>query len=104
MAYIPVSLTELAAMDGLEHWGVFVDGALRTEFMASSFAAAGELVMAFAAEADNANHHPDIMVRYPGRVEVSLSTHAIDGLSMHDVELARSYSQMASERGALPYL
>ena len=38
--------------------------------------------------ADKLNHHPDLAVGY-GRVIVSLTTHATDGLSPYDFELAR---------------
>jgi 4a-hydroxytetrahydrobiopterin dehydratase len=38
--------------------------------------------------ADKLNHHPDLAVGY-GRVIVSVTTHATEGLSPYDFELAR---------------
>ncbi len=101
MAYVPVSEAEIAAMAGLGDWRA-ADGRLVAEFAAGSYSAAGELAQAFAAEADRCDHHPDMALRYPGVLEVTLSTHAVGGLSMHDVDLARRYSEMAAEHGATP--
>jgi len=53
-------------------------------------------------EADACDHHPDMELRYPGIVAVTLSTHAIGGLSMHDVDLARRCSEIAVQQGAAP--
>jgi 4a-hydroxytetrahydrobiopterin dehydratase len=41
-------------------------------------------------------------VRYPGRVRVSLTTHATGGLTTADVDLAREVSRLAREHGAEP--
>lgn len=100
MAYTPVGEAEIADMDGLDGWRV-VDGRLTARFAAGSFSAAGELILAFAAEADACDHHPDLALCYPGIVEVQLSTHAVGGLSMHDVELARRCSDIAAQHGAV---
>ena len=38
--------------------------------------------------ADKLNHHPDIQLTY-GKVEISVNTHDVGGLSPYDFELAR---------------
>jgi len=38
--------------------------------------------------ADRMDHHPDLFVAYQ-KVRVSMNTHAVDGLSPYDLELAR---------------
>jgi len=101
MGYVPVTEAEAAAVDGLDHWRA-ADGKLRAEFSAGSYSAAAELALAFAVEADACDHHPDMELRYPGIVAVTLSTHAIGGLSMHDVDLARRCSEIAVQQGAAP--
>ena len=77
-------------------------GAIRADFVASSFPAAAALVVAIADAAERAAHHPDIDLRYPGRVRVLLTTHATGGLTTLDVELAGEISLLASASGASP--
>jgi len=96
--YTPVTPTELAEMQ-LDPWR-FVLGAIHAQFRAPSFGAAGALAAVIAAAADAVDHHPDIDLRYPGVVRVSLSTHAIGGLSTEDVEFAHRVSQLAVAAGA----
>jgi 4a-hydroxytetrahydrobiopterin dehydratase len=99
MEYTPVTAAEFATLEGLDDWR-FVLGGIHATFRAGSFQAAAALVGAIAAAADAADHHPDLDVRYPDVVRVSLSTHATGGLSMHDVELARQISTLAEQAGA----
>lgn len=101
MAYTPVSKDDFYGHEGVDDWRV-EDDAVHAEFTASSFPAGGALVAAIADAAEEANHHPDIELHFPGRVAVSLTTHAIGGLSTHDVELARRISALAAEAGATP--
>ncbi|MDI9586232.1 MAG: 4a-hydroxytetrahydrobiopterin dehydratase [Acidobacteriota bacterium] len=53
----------------------------------SDFAAAMAFVNNVADEAEAADHHPDISISY-NKVELSLSTHKIGGLSRNDFILA----------------
>lgn len=99
MAYTPVTPHEIDADETLGDWRVLVR-TLQAEFVAESFTAGAALVAAVAAAADAADHHPDVSVRYPGRVRVVLTTHAINGLSDADVDLARTISALAAEHGA----
>ena len=99
MAYTPVTPAEIAATDGLDDWRVVLSS-LQATFRAPSFPAAGRLVSAIADAAEAADHHPDVVLTYPGRVRVSLTTHAVGGLSMHDVDLARHISTLAADAGS----
>ena len=97
----PVSAEQIALLPGLDDWR-FVLGTLRGDFQAGSFPAAAALVVAITEAAEAADHHPDIDVRYPGRVRVVLTTHATGGVTELDVALARDISRLAASAGATP--
>lgn len=99
MAYTPVTAQEITELEGLDDWRVVL-GELRATFTAPSYPAGGALVAAIADAAEAADHHPDLEMGWPGRIGVRLSTHAIGGLSTHDVDLARTISALAREAGA----
>jgi len=96
---VKLSAPEFAALDGLDDWR-FLLGAIVAEFRAGSFPDAGSLVAAIAAAAEAADHHPEISVRFPDRVRVAFTTHAIGGLSDVDVDMARTVSAIARAAGA----
>lgn len=85
------------AEEGLDDWRL-VGGWLRTRFASGTFAAGLELVNRIAAHAEQANHHPDIDLRYP-YVDVALMSHDVDGITRRDVRLARATSAVAAELG-----
>ena len=99
MPYTPITADQFAATDGLGDWRVVLRTAEAT-FVAPSFPAAGRLVASIADAAEAADHHPDVSLTYPGRVRIALTTHAVDGLSTHDVDLARHISRLAADAGA----
>lgn len=99
MPYTPLTAEQFTSTDGLDDWRVVLRTA-EAHFVAPSFPAAGRLVAAIADAAEAADHHPDVSLTYPGRVRVALTTHAVDGLSTHDVDLARHISQLAADAGA----
>lgn len=99
MAYTTVSEAEFASLEGLDGWR-YVNGAIHATFRAGSFRAAAELASAVAAAADAVDHHPDMEVRYPDHLRVVLTTHAVGGLTTHDIELARTISRLAQRAGA----
>ncbi len=82
---------------GVEDWRVLVSAAC-AHFRTRSFAEGVALVDAIGLLAEDANHHPDVDLRYRG-VTVRLRTHAVDGLSECDVALARQISAAARELG-----
>ena len=101
MRYTPVSAVEFDQIGGVDEWR-FVLGAIRADFVAASFPAAAELLVAITDVAERADHHPDLDMRYPGRVRVLLTTHATGGVTTHDVELAKQISALAADHGARP--
>lgn len=99
MEYTAVTPEQIARAEGLADWRVILK-TIQADFAAPSYPAAAALVVAIAEAAERLTHHPDIDVRYPGRVRVTLTTHATGGLSNLDVELAKEISRLASEHGA----
>jgi 4a-hydroxytetrahydrobiopterin dehydratase len=99
MEYTEVTAAEFADLEGLDDWR-FVLGAIHAEFVLGSFPASAALVASIAGAAESADHHPDATLRYPGVVRVTLTTHAVGGLTTLDVELARTISRLAEHAGA----
>ena len=97
MQYITVTPEEFADLEGLEDWR-FVLGSIHAHFRTGSFPAAAALVLTIADAAETAQHHPDIDMRYPDHVRVTLKTHAARTLTTHDVLLAREISRLAAHR------
>jgi 4a-hydroxytetrahydrobiopterin dehydratase len=93
-----VSAAQFDAEADLADWR-FLLGRIEAVFVAESFAQASAFVAQVAEAADAANHHPDIDLRYPGRVHVALTTHAVDGLTTADVDLAATISALAATGG-----
>jgi 4a-hydroxytetrahydrobiopterin dehydratase len=99
MEYQTVSADQFANEEGVDDWR-YVLGAIHADFRAGSFPGAAALVSAITEAAEAAVHHPDIDVRYPDHVRVTLTTHATGGLTTLDVELARRISALAASSGA----
>lgn len=55
-----------------------------------SFADAIALVNAIAAQAERADHHPDILIHSYRRLRITITTHAAGGLTDRDFALARA--------------
>jgi 4a-hydroxytetrahydrobiopterin dehydratase len=102
MADLPVVLSahDVSARTDLADWR-YLNRRLETMFRAGSFGGAAGLVSAIAEAADAADHHPDIDVRYPDRVHVALTTHAVGrGVTELDLGLAATISELARSAGA----
>ena len=93
-----VSASQFDIETDLADWR-FLLGRIEAVFVAGSFAQAAAFVARVAEAADAANHHPDVDLRYPGRVHVALTTHAVDGLTTADLELAGTISSLAASAG-----
>jgi 4a-hydroxytetrahydrobiopterin dehydratase len=96
--YEKVTATQFDSHSDLADWR-FLLGRIEARYRAGSFAKAAAFVQQIAAAADAAEHHPDIDVRYPDRVNIALTTHATKGLTTLDIDLARTISAMAAEAG-----
>ena len=99
MDYTPLTPAEFASIDDLGDWRYVLNG-IRAHFRAGSFTAAAALAAEIADIADVADHHPDIDIRYPDRVQVVLTTHAVGGISTLDAEIARLISETARQADA----
>jgi 4a-hydroxytetrahydrobiopterin dehydratase len=84
----------------LDDWRLMF-AALHARFRTGSFAKGMRFVERIAAEADKADHHPDVDLRY-GFVHVRLSSHDVGGVTQRDVRLARVISELADGLGLTP--
>lgn len=98
-AYTKLTPEEFATLEGVDDWR-FAMNSIHATFLLPSFPAAAELTRSIAEAAERAQHHPDIDVRYPGRVRVVLTTHAAGGLTTADAELAKQISALAAASAA----
>jgi 4a-hydroxytetrahydrobiopterin dehydratase len=81
------------ALDRLSDWreeGV----AIARTFHFRDFARAIDFVNAVAEMAEDANHHPDIDIRY-NKVTITLTTHSVGGLTRNDIELGAGIDGLA---------
>lgn len=87
---------ELAGLD-LPDWRPVLD-ALHTRFRTGDFVTGLKLAAAIGEAAEEANHHPDLDLRYP-HLDVRWTSHDVGGMSQRDVELARRTSALAADLG-----
>ncbi|MFI2285654.1 4a-hydroxytetrahydrobiopterin dehydratase [Nocardia beijingensis] len=88
-----LSDTEIAeALTELPEWSRSGDALTRT-VEAATFPAGIELVRRVADVAEEANHHPDIDIRWR-KVTFTLSTHSAGGLTALDVALAHEINRL----------
>lgn len=95
----PLTRDEQAALlPQVPSWRVEGDKLLRT-FVLDSFVAAMAFIQRMANLAEAEGHHPDFCVHYR-KVDVSLWTHAIGGLSESDFILAAKIDELEEAPGA----
>lgn len=68
-------------------------GAIVRQMEFPAFAGAVAYVNRVAAEAEAANHHPDIDIRY-NRVKLTLVSHDAGGLTERDIHMARTLDKL----------
>jgi pterin-4a-carbinolamine dehydratase len=71
---------------------------LIAQFVATSFLEARHFVDDVVGAAESLGHHPDIDIRYPGTVRITLTTHAANGLTELDANLAATISELAAKQ------
>jgi 4a-hydroxytetrahydrobiopterin dehydratase len=82
-----LSETELQqAMQNLPGWSVR-DNAIERNYKFADFVAAMVFVNRVAELAEQAQHHPDIDIRY-NQVKIALSTHDAGGITQKDADMA----------------
>ena len=92
-------LTSAQVHDRAPRGWVEVRGVLRTRLATTGYPEALELVTQIARAADEANHHPDIDLRY-NWVGLGLVSHDVGGITSRDIELSGTISRIADDRGA----
>ncbi|MDE1174931.1 MAG: 4a-hydroxytetrahydrobiopterin dehydratase [Parvibaculaceae bacterium] len=84
-----------AALEKLPGWTLDPKrDAIQKTFRFNNFNEAFGFMARVALEAEKADHHPEWFNVY-NKVEVTLTTHDVDGLSKRDVKLARIMDQIA---------
>ena len=83
--------------EGLDGWRKVLNK-LVVRFATGDFNTGAALVARIAEVADEANHHPDVDLRYP-HLTVSLMSHDVDAITARDVRLARRISDLAAGAG-----
>jgi 4a-hydroxytetrahydrobiopterin dehydratase len=68
---------------------------IRRTFQFKDFVAAMDFVNKVARVAEEANHHPDIDIRW-NKVTLALATHSEGGLTQNDFDLARKIDALAA--------
>ena len=91
-----LSFTDVEAA-GLSDWRQLFE-TLRTRFLTGDFATGLRLVTRIGELAEQANHHPDVDLRYP-HVNVTLCSHDVFGVTSRDVDLAQGISVAAADLG-----
>lgn len=82
----------LAQLDGA--WQIVDGHHLARSWRLPDFAQALALVNRIGALAEAQDHHPDLVLRW-GRVDLTLWTHTVDGLSRNDFILAAHIDRLA---------
>ena len=85
------------ADESLVGWRKVLDR-LVVRYETGDFNTGTTLVTRVAQAADEANHHPDVDLRYP-HVTVSLKSHDVNAITQRDVRLARAITGIAEDVG-----
>lgn len=90
------AMSEAEIMDELEKvpgWN-YQDGQITRTFNFDTFLKGIEFVGKVAEAAENADHHPDIDIRY-SEIKVAVSSHDVGGITERDFKLASEVSKLA---------
>jgi 4a-hydroxytetrahydrobiopterin dehydratase len=74
----------------------FLDNSIERQFEFPDFGAAMKFVNRVAEAAEEANHHPDIDIRY-NKVTMSLTSHDSGGVTARDLRLAKLIADIAAD-------
>ena len=74
-------------------WELEEDKKIKKEFRFKDFLGAMSFVNKVAALAENEGHHPSILILY-NKVRITLSTHAVSGLSENDFIMAAKIDRL----------
>ena len=82
---------------GLDDWRSMHE-AMQARFKTGNFATGLEMVNRIGAAAEEANHHPDLDLRYT-HLNVLLMSHDVNAKTQRDLDLARKISEIAADLG-----
>lgn len=86
-------------MEAIPHWTCNDEkSAINRKFRFNDFSWAFAFMTQIAIEAEKMNHHPEWFNVY-NRVEITLNTHDVGGLSALDFALARRIDEIAAQYG-----
>lgn len=91
--YTGQQITEALQDARLVDWYAADDG-IRATFNTGDFVTGLDFVQRIAAVAEEAGHHPDLLLTYPS-VEARLISHDVDAVTDRDLQLARQISDLA---------
>jgi 4a-hydroxytetrahydrobiopterin dehydratase len=75
-------------------WTIVGDKQIERDFLLKNFTEAIAFINAIAEIANTEGHHPDILLHDFKNVKITLSTHAIGGLSINDFVMAVKISEI----------
>lgn len=78
-----------------------VDGQLRARFLTRNFTRGVSFIELIGAAADEADHHPEIDLRF-GHVTIAMNSHDVEAITARDIRLARAISAIADGLGHSP--
>ncbi|KQT91016.1 hypothetical protein ASG49_11695 [Marmoricola sp. Leaf446] len=87
--------------DGLPDGWRLLLGQVVARYATGDFTTGARLVQRVAELADEADHHPDVDLRYP-HVTVGLSSHDVGAVTRRDLRLAAAIAETAAELGVQP--
>lgn len=82
-----------SSLAGLPDW-TEVSGEIQRTYQFDNFVSAMKFVNAVAEAAEDAQHHPDILIRY-NKVTLTLTTHDAGGITEKDFNLAQIADSLA---------
>lgn len=90
----PLGLEEAKKyLESLPGWEIFEASKIKKEFQFKDFLGAMDFVNRIAKTAEEEGHHPTLLISY-NKVKVTLSTHAIGGLSENDFIMAAKIDKL----------
>lgn len=96
----PQQAADALAESGATGW-LSTPGAISTRIATGGFTTGLALVNEIGAAAEEANHHPDLVLRW-GSVDVRLTSHDVGGVTGRDVSMAATVGRLAADRGLSP--
>lgn len=84
-------------LDQVKDWTIVNDLSIEREFTLKNFRAAINFIDKIADLAESEGHHPDFTLHDYKKLKISLTTHAIGGLSINDFVMATKIDALDKE-------